>query len=217
MLPRELSISFGELAPRLFPPRLSLKQRKIAQDPTCPICNEMDESVEHLLLQCPWVETVWFGSMDLAVDKRSITSFDEWLQDIIEKRKDSKEQRELFATKIAFMVWTIWKCRCDSIFKHKAVDPLQCLLKNQSACWNFIKTRTDHSHCKNRVNIDRKAPEVGSPPPSNFLKINSNGFFKDGQARIGVVVRNDTGLVVDGADAPVQANSALETEAKALP
>lgn len=29
---------------------------------TCHICNKEDESVEHTLLMCPWVEPVWFGS-----------------------------------------------------------------------------------------------------------------------------------------------------------
>ncbi|OMO59674.1 hypothetical protein COLO4_34121 [Corchorus olitorius] len=56
--------------------RPALKQRKIAQEATCPICHDMDESMEHLILQCPWVETVWFGSMDHVMDKRSITLFD---------------------------------------------------------------------------------------------------------------------------------------------
>ena len=38
-----------------------LFRRRLSPSPICPICLCQEETIEHLLLLCPWVETVWFG------------------------------------------------------------------------------------------------------------------------------------------------------------
>ncbi|KAI8573093.1 hypothetical protein RHMOL_Rhmol01G0251900 [Rhododendron molle] len=37
-------------------------QRKCSPSPLCPICNEVEETVEHTLFHCPWTKPIWFGS-----------------------------------------------------------------------------------------------------------------------------------------------------------
>ncbi|KAM1493822.1 hypothetical protein TB1_024908 [Malus domestica] len=41
--------------------RENLFRIRCADNPCCPICLDHSESVEHLLLLCPWVQPVWFG------------------------------------------------------------------------------------------------------------------------------------------------------------
>ncbi|KAM2332167.1 hypothetical protein ACFX1X_022757 [Malus domestica] len=38
-----------------------LFKRRSAPTSACPLCLQQDETIEHLLLLCPWVEAVWFG------------------------------------------------------------------------------------------------------------------------------------------------------------
>ena len=57
--------------------QLNLFKRKCAMSPLCPICNECQESIEHLLFFGPWVDMVWFsGPLNYKVEKSSITNFD---------------------------------------------------------------------------------------------------------------------------------------------
>ncbi|ONI05057.1 hypothetical protein PRUPE_6G353900 [Prunus persica] len=49
---------------------MALHKRKIARTPLCPICQAHEESIEHLLLFCPWVELIWFGGLlNYKIDK----------------------------------------------------------------------------------------------------------------------------------------------------
>ncbi|KAM2360290.1 hypothetical protein ACFXTH_002702 [Malus domestica] len=58
----------------------NLFKKKCAPSPVCPICNEYEETVEHLLLMCPWVEPVWFRSpLGYKIDRCSVTNINAWL------------------------------------------------------------------------------------------------------------------------------------------
>ncbi|OMO88682.1 reverse transcriptase [Corchorus capsularis] len=198
--------------------KLALKQRRIGHDATCPICHEMDQSVEHILLQCPWVETVWFGVLGLKVDRGSITSLDDWFLAVVSNMKGTREEIDQLGTKIAFTMWVIWKCRCENVFQNRVVDPFQCVQRSQNAIWNFIKTKTECASNKRKTCNASRVPEVWSPPNPHFLKFNCDGSFavEGGKASIAVVVCNGDNGVLDGLAESTMANSALETEAKAL-
>lgn len=58
----------------------------------------MEESSEHMLLLCPWVEAVWFGSsLGLKINKNHISTLDSWFIEIC-KAHNSK-------TKYGFSPW----------------------------------------------------------------------------------------------------------------
>ncbi|KAL6134629.1 hypothetical protein ACLB2K_066858 [Fragaria x ananassa] len=57
------------------PTMYNLARRMITSSPVCPICGKTEETFEHLLLLCPWVDPIWFGSiLGLLIDKHG-TSF----------------------------------------------------------------------------------------------------------------------------------------------
>lgn len=57
-----------------------LFKRHCSPSPLCPICHAHDESVEHLLLLCPWVEPIWFGGiLSYRMNRASFTSLATWL------------------------------------------------------------------------------------------------------------------------------------------
>lgn len=40
----------------------NLLKRRCGQSQMCPICNQFDETIEHMLFDCHWARAVWFGS-----------------------------------------------------------------------------------------------------------------------------------------------------------
>lgn len=56
----------------------NLFKKKCAPSLVCPICNEYKETVEHMLLTCPWVEPVWFGGpLGYKIDRCSVTNIND--------------------------------------------------------------------------------------------------------------------------------------------
>ncbi|XP_050117652.1 uncharacterized protein LOC126595375 [Malus sylvestris] len=66
--------------------QLNLFKQKYALSPVCPICNECEEYVEHLLFFCPWVDMENFGD---------------------------KAERAKILSLLAFTCWYIWKYRYE--------------------------------------------------------------------------------------------------------
>ena len=49
----------------------NLWKRKVKQSPLCLICMKEEETVEHIMLQCEWVKSIWFGiDIEYKVDKQ---------------------------------------------------------------------------------------------------------------------------------------------------
>ncbi|KAB2610459.1 hypothetical protein D8674_018491 [Pyrus ussuriensis x Pyrus communis] len=57
-----------------------LFKRRCSPSPCCPICFVQDESVEHMLLLCPWVEPIWFcGPLNYRVNRTNISNLPAWV------------------------------------------------------------------------------------------------------------------------------------------
>ncbi|OMO49716.1 hypothetical protein CCACVL1_30833 [Corchorus capsularis] len=101
--------------------KLALFHKKISPNAICPVCHDSEESIENMLLLCPWVESVWFGFIDYKIDKASITSLDEWFSAMLQHGEFYSENKESFMTEVAFTAWSMWKGRCEAV----AADPEQ--------------------------------------------------------------------------------------------
>lgn len=81
----------------------NLFRRKLASSPLCPFCNSFEESMEHILLLCPWVELVWFGCpLGLQIDKSKVSTFDNWLLNLLAS-VSSKTERGVLLTMVGFI------------------------------------------------------------------------------------------------------------------
>ncbi|KAI5328356.1 hypothetical protein L3X38_027753 [Prunus dulcis] len=70
-----------------------LYKKKLRNIPLCPICNDHEQTIEHMLLLCPWVEPVWFGGLTYRVDRQQISSLHTWLRDCVIIGLNTKEER----------------------------------------------------------------------------------------------------------------------------
>lgn len=60
--------------------KYNLWRKRISPSGRCPLCNADQETVEHMLLVCPWTRAVWFGSsLQWAIPLYGLASLDIWL------------------------------------------------------------------------------------------------------------------------------------------
>lgn len=82
--------------------------------------------MEHLLLLCPCVDLVWFGSpLSYKVDKSLITTFDTWLLKMFKDNFGDKEEMTKILSQVPFTCWHIWKTRYKAILNLKPPSPIQ--------------------------------------------------------------------------------------------
>lgn len=77
----------------------------------CLICGLYNETLEHLLLECPRVQNVWLNT-ELAL--HASLGLDDSIRNGNQFHKDNSK---FFASIIATTIWLIWKACCDLIFK----------------------------------------------------------------------------------------------------
>ncbi|KAI5351195.1 hypothetical protein L3X38_004086 [Prunus dulcis] len=68
----------------ILPSFLNLHKRRLSSSHLCPICLESPESIEHMLVLCPWTAYVRFGSaIGYRMDLQNFTSLDRWLGSLL--------------------------------------------------------------------------------------------------------------------------------------
>ncbi|KAL6176235.1 hypothetical protein ACLB2K_052870 [Fragaria x ananassa] len=121
------------------PTYLSLYRRKIIKSLLCPVCGVFEESIEHAIFMCPWVDLVWFGSpLGLKIDKHSYTTLDIWLLQVIKKFNSKKVRQWVILTLVCFFTWSIWKARCRFVYQHIPISPTIVIQLGWEAASEFM-------------------------------------------------------------------------------
>ncbi|OMP07498.1 hypothetical protein COLO4_07290 [Corchorus olitorius] len=120
----------------------NLWKRRCCTTPTCQLCLHQEESVEHLLLCCDWVQKVWFGSsLAYHVDRQSITSFDFWLVGIFEMSSIKALDKMIMQTRVAFICWHIWKARNAATLEKKHLNAEQVIFLAERAASEYMEIK----------------------------------------------------------------------------
>lgn len=203
------------------PTKSNLHRRKLADNQQCPVCNEDNEDVEHLLLTYPWTRQVWFGSpLQWNPAEHRITRLDLWLQDRFKQLTINPENYDQNVTMLLTLCWHIWKGRNNAVFKaHNPQPEITISSAIASANSSFTELR------KKSTPIPQKetSPNTTSrskwfPPPERVLKENINVSFAENRnlCSIGVILRNDQGFALSGAAIILPAISPLHAESLAM-
>ncbi|XP_062014039.1 uncharacterized protein LOC133730473 [Rosa rugosa] len=194
------------------PTFLNLHKRRLSISPICPICDTYEESIEHTLLLCPWVQSVWFGSpLGIVIDKQQFKSIDIWLMNIMDTVTVTSEKNWLL-TLISTISWAIWRARCDYIYSKKQLLSSHVINFGSRLAFEYWESTVP---CPNV-----RAPKVKRcwiPPPPGYAAINCDATWKPPRAGgLGVVIRNETGLSICGASQSVTSGSVEIAEAQAV-
>ncbi|CAL2225709.1 unnamed protein product [Prunus armeniaca] len=121
----------------------NLHKKKIARSPMCPLCNDQSDTAEHILLLYPWMEHVWFRcSLNIRINQQAVTSFGQWLRNVIEEGKTLQERSQCLIV-IAYFCWQIWKDRCKAVLEYISLSPTRTIHAASTAINEFLGT-LDH-------------------------------------------------------------------------
>lgn len=195
--------------------RENLFRRKCSPNPTCQICNDASESIEHLLFHCPWSKAVWFGSgKAFWVFHNEIRAVDKWMEDILCGCLSKETSKEVVGD-IFQICWAIWKARNNFVFNSRKPVPEEVIEQARKASMDYLQVVC---HQRERGLSRPSRLERWSPPPPSAIKFNCDGAFKSSRslAAFGIIARDCGGSAHVWRCGRTTVSSALSIEAWAL-
>jgi ribonuclease HI len=175
-----------------LPTKVNLKKRGVCENSLCPICLAEDETVEHIIWECPAASDVWGGApIKLQKSTSSGGNFIQILSGI--KSRCAIEEVELFA----IIARRIWHRRNEVVHGGDFRHPMQMVREAITTLKEFQRANqpggTQHDVSENRGEDNWK------PPPVNTLKINWDAAvdLKKGIIGLGTIVRDERGEFVE--------------------
>lgn len=198
----------------------NLYRRKKLLDPTCPICHQGEESLEHLYLKCDWVKGVWFGSdLQFSIDQQVIEKIGSWLKDKILYFKGLSEEGDMLIMKLYLILWNIWKKRNLFVFTHQPMDPKKVNKDVNFQLHEIIDPQ--QLACTNPINSIQEGRErvLGwKPPPVDFMKVKVNVVFDSPSllCHLVFIVCNHEGFFLTSGEHSCLARSVVEPKLNLL-
>ena len=110
-----------------------LNNRGILFSSNCLICNEENESLDHLFMKCPFTRAIWHGS-NLAIRSSELQyrSVKQWVKDSILQNDFEENGGTGFIQSFFTIMWSIWNHRNRVL--HQGILPIhiEVILTSQS-------------------------------------------------------------------------------------
>lgn len=101
-----------------LPVLANMAKKRLSKTHICPICLKETETIEHLLLLCPWTEPIWFGFQIInALNPHSVQNMASWLEN--QSFKDNTEGSDVHKSMLLYALWTIRKSRNDCVLEQE--------------------------------------------------------------------------------------------------
>ncbi|KAL3614944.1 hypothetical protein CASFOL_040605 [Castilleja foliolosa] len=158
----------------------------------------MLKNLDHLFINCPFIQQVFFCSFwCFNLSLFSNLNIKQWLALIFDYKNNNLFNS--ISSRLEFLVFTValidktWFFR-NQIAHGSAVPSIQTVVslvtKNAKDHWNSITQNLQLS------SVIRKS---WNPPPSGWIKVNTDSSFANGDAVAGVVVKNHNGSILAAA------------------
>ncbi|CAN6682317.1 unnamed protein product [Malus baccata var. baccata] len=106
--------------------KANLYKRRSTTSLTCPICLGDDETVEHLLILCLWI------------NRLAINSWISWLHAIFNPTIGNPTELLWIQRIVAYTCWYIWKAMCAFVFNQVQINPINVVLAISNAVGSFL-------------------------------------------------------------------------------
>ncbi|KAK9074767.1 hypothetical protein SSX86_003085 [Deinandra increscens subsp. villosa] len=120
---------------------LSYRDILIHSSSHCPMCQEEDETVNHLYTSCPWLIPFW-ARLAVWFKVNPIFAFEfSDITDFYKFYSGSPKRKKLIHVIIYVATWIIRKARYSKVFEGKSTSPDQILGETQSMAYLRIKSK----------------------------------------------------------------------------
>ncbi|KAG7543468.1 Reverse transcriptase domain [Arabidopsis thaliana x Arabidopsis arenosa] len=200
-----------------------VRTRNIPANPICQRCCQEEETINHLLFQCPYAQAVWRGAnIDMNHHITPDSDFEDNLHTFLQLQKNQSVplQRRLLPF---WIMWRIWKSRNDFIFQkinrcpvREAQKGVQDVIEWLDATLKQAEDTTSHMTSALPQPQRTVRNSHWSPPPTGWLKCNFDSGFKQEQSytNTGWIFRDYNGQVILSGCSRLQASqSPLQAEA----
>ena len=168
------------------------KRRHLSENSICPLCKGGEETILHVLRDCPAAAGLWARFVPLSKQQRF---FDqpllEWLYDKLARNRPGLE--ELWPALFSLTVWWCWKWRCGYVFgeEGKCRDKVQFL---QDKAREVIEANVKlKEHGQSRERVEKQIS--WNRPTNGWFKLNTDGASRGnpGLATAGGAIRDEYG------------------------
>ena len=176
----------------LLPTKVNLRKRGVCENSFCPICLAENETVEHIIWECPAANDVWGGAqIKLQKSICSGGNFFQIFSGIISRC--ATEEVELFA----IVAQRIWHHRNEVVHGGNFLHPTQVVREVVTSLEDFKRVNLQggaHDEVP-----DTSGEEKWKPPSENTLKINWDATvdLKKGIIGLGIIVRDERGDFIE--------------------
>ena len=116
------------------------KKRNLQDNDSCILCNQSPETIDHLLVGCPFSRELWYkiflrlGWQRLTPDANVVSLADWWET---ARKSISKPDRKSFDSMVILTCWHLWKERNKRTFdkKEATTDVLLSYVSDEVVCW----------------------------------------------------------------------------------
>ncbi|XP_057443227.1 uncharacterized protein LOC130735144 [Lotus japonicus] len=194
----------------IVPTRQRLWNKGVRCPLFCPRCDQVAESVEHALRDCPWSRRVWFASpLGFSWPADITLNFSEWCRSLL--MDAPPEVGEIFAT----ICYHIWRARNLLCFEEKVSSELSVVAQAMGTLRAYQETQQQmKQHMEGQ---SAKSQQKWTAPLCGLMKVNVDASGSGSSWGLAVVIRNHFGNVVAAATKSLQAGFGPEfAEACAL-
>lgn len=145
----------------LLPTKAYLFKRRVTTSPLCPICNLVEESIEHFLWSCPSATDVWScGSNKLQKSTCVRRDFTHLFEELIDRLDQS--ELEIFVV----IARSIWMRRNDVVHGGSFTHPRQVFTNAVSALTDFQRVTMQSEEMGS---TDQQISAVSWQPPNKIM------------------------------------------------
>ncbi|KAF3951872.1 hypothetical protein CMV_022522 [Castanea mollissima] len=205
-----LKYHIWKIAWDVLPTREFLARRIVGLDSSCPRCHHPQESVVHILFECPFAIIVWrHTSIPINLSSIPPKSTSDWVKSFLNPVSLLSLYPSVapsFSLLAAIMCDCIWWSRNKLIFEDLSNPPNQ-LAADINKFFN--------SHSEAWLSISPSTASQWCPPPTGWIKFNFDAAIRPNVTFISVVGSDPNGMIISICTAKEPPQSPIWGEAKA--